>query len=231
LLGPVLRVVSHTRWEIHTRVERQQLRLERAYTDFRNRRARTVPNLTRKNTRRAYDRVYGDDRLLDEYLGPERVVFYRDVAEIGAARQPRSVIDVGCGAGHLLRELAERAAPERIVGIDHSTAGIRRARELVPSAELHALSLYELDLGQTFDLVLCTEVLEHLHDPETAVERLVVLCAAGGAVVITVPDGASDEWGGHLNFWTESELADFLRPYGDVELRRIGDDLLAVLRP
>jgi SAM-dependent methyltransferase len=231
LLGPALGVGSRTHWGIRRLVERKQLDVERTYTDFKNRHARTAPNLTRKNTRRAYNRVYGDDRLLGEYLVPERVVFYREIAEVARGFGAGSVIDVGCGTGGLLRELVELTPYERVVGIDFAEAGIRRAAELVPAGEFHGASLYDLDLAETFDLVVCTEVLEHLADPEAAVERLVDLCAEGGAIVVTVPDGASDTWQGHLNFWGRPELEEFLGRYGDVEVRRIRGDLLAVLRP
>jgi 2-polyprenyl-3-methyl-5-hydroxy-6-metoxy-1,4-benzoquinol methylase len=200
-------------------------------TDFKNRHARRAWNLTRKNTRRAYDRVYGDARLLDVYLAPERLAFYREVADVTARLRPHSVIDVGCGPGNLLHELVERAAPERVVGIDHASAGIRRAGQLVPRGEFLVANLYDLKLEETFDVVLCTEVLEHVPDPAGAVERLLQLCGGSGAIVITVPDGATDTWEGHLNFWTAAELEEFLGRYGDLELSTVRGDLLAILRP
>lgn len=211
-----------------------ELAIERARTDFRNSRAKTVRNITRSNNRRAYERVYGDDELLSEYLGSERVFFYAQVAERATSELPRAVIDVGCGAGDLLRAVVDRAAPERVVGIDYASAGIRRASELVPEGEFHARSLYDLDVAETFDLVLCTEVLEHLRDPQRAMEVLVSLCARPGSIVITVPDGERDDWEGHRNFWNEAELGTFLRRYGEVEIARMGTDeisLLAVVRP
>lgn len=167
---------------------------------------------------------------MTEYLAPERLAFYREVASVSARLHPRSVVDIGCGTGHLLHELVEVAPPGRVVGIDYSSAGIGRARALVPSGEFHVASLYDLQLGETFELVLCTEVLEHLPDPGTAVERLLQLCAPSGAILITVPDGAVDTWEGHLNFWTDVELEAFLGRYGAVELMRLGADLLAILR-
>ena len=62
------------------------------------------------------------------------------------------------------------------------------------------------------DLVICTEVLEHLYDPGQAVELLLSLCAHGGRVAITVPDGAEDSWEGHVNFWDEAAFHRFLEP-------------------
>jgi SAM-dependent methyltransferase len=234
VLGPVLVVIVDAYRSVRRRREAVSQAFSRARTDFKNRRAGTAPNITRRNTRRAYDRVYGDDRLLSEYLVPERVAFYAEVAEVAVAGHPRSVVDVGCGAGNLLRELVDKAAPDRIVGIDYAAAGVRRAQKLVPSGEFHAQSLYNVRVADTFDLVLCTEVLEHLSDPAAAMDLLKRLCAASGTILITVPDGAQDEWEGHRNFWSEGELEEFLRPYGDVEVSRMRADpmsLLAVVRP
>lgn len=208
--------------------------LRRAHTDFKNSRAVTAQNVARRNDRRAYERIFEDERLLGEYLAPERISFYAEVARIVAEDGPRSVIDVGCGAGDLLRAVVDAADPERAVGVDHAAAGIRRARHLVPAGEFHVQSLYELDLPETFDLVLCTEVLEHLTEPDAAMAVLMRLCDPFGRVVITVPDGALDTWEGHRNFWSESELGAFLGGYGRAEVTRMDADatsLFAVVRP
>lgn len=212
-----------------------QLKLERARTDFKNRHAVTAVNITKRNSRRAYERVYGDDRLLSEYLAPVRMEFYAEVAEMVAPLCAQgSVVDIGCGAGNLLQEVVERAAPIRAVGVDYTVAGVQRAKRAVPQGEFHASSLYELDLADEFDVVLCTEVLEHLSRPDEAMRVLVRLCAGTGVIVITVPDGELDDWAGHRNFWSESELGEFLRNYGCVEISRTKSDamsLLARVRP
>jgi 2-polyprenyl-3-methyl-5-hydroxy-6-metoxy-1,4-benzoquinol methylase len=194
---------------------------------------RTAANITRENTLAAYDRVYSSDRLLGEYLGPERLQFYEELATILAPLAPRSVVDIGCGTGHLLRFIVERMSrtPQRIVGIDHSGAGLRRARELLPSATWLVDDIHDLSLDERFHLVLCTEVLEHVKDPEHVVRALRVLCATDGTVAITVPDGAHDTWEGHVNFWDEDELRAFLTPHGLERIERIdrGNTLLAWL--
>lgn len=213
---------------------RKQRELRNAYVDFTNRHDVRASNVTRKNTRRAYERVYADDRLLDEYLAPERVDFYEEVAELCARLNPLSVIDVGCGSGNLLYALVDKTSPRRIVGVDHATAGIERARQLLPSGEFEARDLHDLDLDETFELVLCTEVLEHLTDPGAAMRALTRLCAETGVIVVTVPDGSQDTWEGHRNFWTQSELHEFLRPFGSVEvsrMRRAKTSLFAVVKP
>lgn len=197
---------------------------------------RSTWNITRKNTLRAYNRVYGSDERLAEYLTPQRLEFYKEVAERCAPLAPRRVVDVGCGTGHLLRFLVDsmQTEPELIVGIDHSPAGIRRARTSVPKGRWLVADLFRLTPEwDRFDLVLCTEVLEHVHEPARAVEVLRRLCAHGGSVAITVPDGKQDSWEGHVNFWDERDLRAFLAPHGLVGIDRIqnGDVFLAWLTP
>ena len=196
---------------------------------------RSAGAVTRKNTLAAYNRVYASDRLLHEYLSPERLEFYEELATIFAPLAPKRLIDVGCGTGHLLRFTVDQmaVAPERIVGVDHSEDGIHKARELLPSATWIVSDLYDLPLSEQFDLVLCTEVLEHLDEPGRAADQLLRLCAPGGRVAITVPDGAQDDWEGHVNFWDESQLRAFLTPSGLTAIDRIEDDraLLAWLSP
>src|SRR5262245_32843515 len=85
---------------------------------------RSAAAATRRNTREAYEAVYDSDRLVAEYLSPGRLEFYRELVGVLAPLEPRSVIDVGCGTGHLLRLLVD-ALPipaERVVGIDHADA-------------------------------------------------------------------------------------------------------------
>jgi 2-polyprenyl-3-methyl-5-hydroxy-6-metoxy-1,4-benzoquinol methylase len=206
------------------------------YKDWRVAHERSVRNITRKNTLRAYNRVYRSDLLLAEYLAPARLAFYDEVTESFARLTPRRVIDVGCGTGHLLRSLVDRmpVEPDFVVGVDRSRTAIRRARALVPEGTFVVADLYRLPLdAERFDLVLCIEVLEHVREPALAVDALCRLCAPGGRVAITVPDGAQDSWEGHVNFWDEGEFHAFLAPHALVGIDRIegGRTFLAWLAP
>jgi SAM-dependent methyltransferase len=199
--------------------------------DFANAGAHNAPNVTRRNTRGAYQRLYSSDRLLAEYLAPERLAFYDVVADAAAGLEPRSVIDVGCGSGHLLRALLDRRRIVEVAGVDYAPAAIARAREIVPEGAFTVADLRTFQPTQMFDLVLCTEVLEHVSDPVSAREALARLVSPVGHVVATVPDGEQDEWEGHANFWSRTEFGSFLDPLGAVDVRLVcGDVLLAVVR-
>jgi 2-polyprenyl-3-methyl-5-hydroxy-6-metoxy-1,4-benzoquinol methylase len=199
---------------------------------------RSARNVTKRNSRRAYEKLYAADDLLAEYLVPERLAFYDKVASFAAQYAGRSVVDVGCGSGNLLRAVLDRvgkvhgAGVERVLALDHARSALRRTAELVPEAEGRVFDIVRDDLGsERFDLVLCTEVLEHIRRPERAREFLARACADQGTVIITVPDGAIDEFEGHVNFWTCDEFHAFLAPLGATTVHRIAADLLAIVRP
>ena len=104
---------------------------------------------------------------------------------------PGSLLDVGCGLGHLVDRA--RALGVDAVGVDVALAGdagpLRYADLTLP-----------LDLGRRFDLVLCWEVAEHLPPAAAAVlvDSLVRHLAPGGRLLFTaaVPGQGGD---GHLN--------------------------------
>jgi ubiquinone/menaquinone biosynthesis C-methylase UbiE len=104
-------------------------------------------------------------------------------------------------------------------GIDHAPSGIRQAKKLLSESKLIVADIYTNPLpSEYFDLVLCTETLEHLDSPDKALSEILRICACPGRAVITVPNGETDHWGGHVNFWTASELRAFLSPYGPCEI-------------
>lgn len=210
------------------------------WLDYRDRHGRSARNVTKRNSRRAYEKLYAADDLMAEYLGSDRLVFYEEVASIAAPYVRDSIVDVGCGSGNLLRAVLDRTAENsgrpvaRVLALDYARNALERVADLVPEAEPRVFNLLRDDLeGERFDLVLCTEVLEHLRCPETARDRLARVCEDRGAILITVPDGALDNWKGHVNFWTQEELEAFLEPLGTTTVQRIdaGRGLLAIVRP
>ncbi|MDY6836614.1 MAG: class I SAM-dependent methyltransferase [Thermodesulfobacteriota bacterium] len=193
--------------------------------------------ITRLNSKEAYDLLYAQDDMLDQYLSPGRLSFYEEVAnhcsEVLVTTYPVStvrVVDLGCGTGHLLFYLWKclgRSPHVEFWGVDHAPAAIERGKELMPQAKLIIGDIYNTNLySNYFDLVLCTETLEHLQFPERAVKEMDRICRPCGKTVITVPDGAKDKWAGHVNFWTESDLWEFLKPFGVREILPLDNEMV-----
>jgi len=104
----------------------------------------------------------------------------------------RRVLDLCCGSGYGAEILARHA--REVVGVDNDAATIDAARLTFAgtaniSFELaDALSCLRRDLADEFDLLVCFEGLEHLHDLERALALLRDHAARGLALIVSVPN-------------------------------------------
>nr|MBP9532880.1 class I SAM-dependent methyltransferase [Syntrophaceae bacterium] len=106
-----------------------------------------------------------------------------------------AVLDAGCGTGRHLRALA-RLPGLKIHGIDRNPADVAKAvralREM-PDALSREVSVTSADITQmpfadeTFDCVICSEVLEHIPEHEAALKELVRVLKPRGTLVVSVP--------------------------------------------
>ena len=174
-----------------------------------------------------YDRVWAEPGRLDAYLTDKRKELYHEILKLvekaGFAQNVQTIADIGCGSGYFTRLLAERYQPNRIVGFDFSEEALKLARSVYPAAEFRQHDVYT-PINEEFDLLFCTEVLEHLDYPEKALDNL---CAAASKIVLTVPNGRIDTFGGHINYWSLPSWNVFLERYQqivDFQTRLICDD-------
>jgi len=184
------------------------------------------------NTRENMDAFYADPHLMTHYFTKERLAFYERVHQELADLhfKPAEILDVGCGTGHLLARLAELYPGAKTCGVDFSREAIDRAHGLHPGSTFEVLSIFEVEkLGRQFDLVICTEVIEHLEDADVAVEKLLDVCRPGGVVVITVPHGRQDTFPGHFNFWTPESFKREFRKHRPV-VKEFGFYLFITMR-
>lgn len=99
--------------------------------------------------------------------------FYRALCDLIRPLGAGPILDVGCGEGFTLARLAREGIGRQLDGVDCNEAALRLGRRLLPWAALRRGDVYRLPCASgSYDLVLCTEVLEHLERPAAAVEEL-----------------------------------------------------------
>jgi ubiquinone/menaquinone biosynthesis C-methylase UbiE len=127
------------------------------------------------------------------------------------------VLDVGCGTGTLL----DAVRPAHGVGVDVSTAMVRRARERFPALEFRVGDADCLRPGESFDVVTLVDVLEHLADPRATLAGARRACHPGSRLIVLT---ANPVWEGVLHM---AERLGLKMPEGDhrwldaTEIRRL----------
>jgi SAM-dependent methyltransferase len=128
----------------------------------------------------------------------------------------RHVLDAGCGRGELLRELRRAFPSAELAASDVSTASVRETQRLNPALRVFQMDLsrpdfdrvHAADLGK-FELITCSEVVEHIPNDRRAVERVAQLLAPRGLLVLTVPGGKMsrfDQLIGHQRHYSAGAL-------------------------
>jgi 2-polyprenyl-3-methyl-5-hydroxy-6-metoxy-1,4-benzoquinol methylase len=129
--------------------------------------------------------TYEYDRIADR----KRLDFISNAIS-SKAHKDAKILDVGCGNGVISRHLGKLGF--NVLGIDVSEATIQRARELntLPNVNFDVISAEQLVAqGDTFDAIICSEVLEHLQQPSSLLKVLYQSLKADGLLIVTVPNG------------------------------------------
>jgi ubiquinone/menaquinone biosynthesis C-methylase UbiE len=144
------------------------------------------------------------------------------------------VLDAGCGNGRHLCE-SFRTSGVEVVGVDLNREDLSKAGEmlsLMAGEEKRRWIVAQADVtglpfaDGSFDVVICSEVLEHIEDNRAAVAELVRVLMPGGNLVVTVPSFWPERicWAisrayhrepdGHIRIYRKDELIGLLEAAG-----------------
>lgn len=97
-----------------------------------------------------------------------------------------TILDAGCGEGFIDVLLLKSLVNVNVVGLEFAEEAIRIAREMNPSIQYLQGDITKMPFeDRSFDIVICTEVLEHLEKPDVALKELIRV--AKKFVFVTVP--------------------------------------------
>ncbi len=159
--------------------------------------------------------------------------FYKTFFDMVKPLRAKRILDVGCGEGFTLKKLEEKKIGKKNEGIDYSNDAIKIGKKIYPELNLKKGDVYKLDYkDNSFDLSICTEVLEHLEDPDKAVSE--IRRVTSKYIVFSVPNepffimanfmrgkylknfGNHPE---HINHWTAWGFENFLKKQGLVVVK------------
>lgn len=96
-----------------------------------------------------------------------------------------TILDVGCGNGY---QTAPFTGENKVYGLDISEANIRKATAKGIKAQLHDVEEPIPFKDDSFDVVVCSEVLEHLFLPEKTLKECYRVLKKSGLFIVTVPN-------------------------------------------
>jgi len=151
--------------------------------------------------------------------------FFRNLLVLISEKKVISILDVGCGEGFTLNRLKANNIEEKLEGIEYSEDAIVIGKKIYPEIKITKGNIYKLPYkDNSFDLVLCTEVLEHLENPEEGLRELIRVSKK--YLVISVPNEPffmfaqfvrGKNWSRfgndieHINHWTFWQFEKFVK--------------------
>jgi SAM-dependent methyltransferase len=154
------------------------------------------------------------------YKAPRYVLRKHNILEL-LKKNPdvKTFLDVGCGAGELACTLAELGL--KGVALDFSPAAIKHAESIRQERGLSSDSIeffvggLEAVKGRQFDLIICSEVLEHIEDDATMLRNLL---KHSKKLLISVPAkqrlfDSSDKAVGHFRRYEKAQLQELLESH------------------
>jgi 2-polyprenyl-3-methyl-5-hydroxy-6-metoxy-1,4-benzoquinol methylase len=147
-----------------------------------------------------------------------------------------SILDIGCDKGFLLEKISKKNECKNIFGVDLNKDAIFQCQKKFQFAENFSIQNIDEKLNfpnDSFDLVTMVAVLEHVFDPFEAINEIFRILKPGGMYIVEVPNIAfikyrinlffgirpRTSWGygwdgGHLNYFTASDLKKLLELKG-----------------
>lgn len=145
-----------------------------------------------------------------------------------AMKSPKDakILDAGCGYGIYSLTLAQygykniNSIDIEKVRIDNINNTLKELGEYRDSIKTHQGSLTKLPFEDNiFDTIICSEVIEHIADHESAIKELSRVLKKGGKLILTVPYNSKNNqriykmFGHERPGYTENDLANAFSPY------------------
>jgi 2-polyprenyl-3-methyl-5-hydroxy-6-metoxy-1,4-benzoquinol methylase len=100
-----------------------------------------------------------------------------------------SVLDIGCGNGNIAMALGAVGYNVKGIDIDKNSIELASNKNTLPNVKFEVYDANSFTINNSFDAIVCSEVLEHLDKPWELVASVFNILKPGGVFVATVPNG------------------------------------------
>jgi SAM-dependent methyltransferase len=99
------------------------------------------------------------------------------------------ILDAGCGEGHLIERMRKARPDAAFFGIDITDVALKKARQRCPFATFRNVDIAATGFKPaSFDVITCTEVIEHVPGYGRVLREFARLLKPGGTLIITFPN-------------------------------------------
>lgn len=145
-----------------------------------------------------WEGFYRDGRTAEFETSGEMTRYGQVAAYAGAAGRDAAILDVGCGAGHLVGPL-RRFGYTSYLGIDYAPAAVRAAEALEDASTSFAVADFELwGVTGTYDVIIFNESLAYARRPAAVLRRFARHLTGRGMLVVS-----NYRTGNHRSLWRQ----------------------------
>lgn len=144
--------------------------------------------------------------------------------------QPKTILDDGCASGRMANEISKIFPKAKITAIDVYKKAVAYGTKKYPHLKFELADAHKLPFkSNSFDMVICYEVIEHLVNPKKALLEMKRVMKKNGYTLVAMDSGnwmfravwwisektISRVWlGAHLHPFKHSELEDLIEEVG-----------------
>jgi ubiquinone/menaquinone biosynthesis C-methylase UbiE len=155
-----------------------------------------------RNLKDFYDSIQGDvyEKACKSWFFPRSLWHAHKNREVVKKVKGKRVLDVGCGSGTIVKRLLKKG--KNVIGVDIGKKFLSFCQSSYGNATFCAADAQHLPFSDnSFDTIVCSEVIEHLNKPEKSLKEFERILHPNGELVITTPN-ISVRWALLEAMWT-----------------------------
>ncbi len=134
------------------------------------------------------EKLYSSKNPLIKYVHMGRL---KKIIGLIPKRKNMKILDAGCGEGQLLSMVLKKFGLSnlKLYGTDITSISLESAKKRIENAEFSLQDLRNLDYkDEFFDLIMCTEVIEHIPEYKKVLKEFERILKKGGILIISFPN-------------------------------------------